>query len=72
MRGELKNNTRVSVKDKFTALENLKYIRDINSAWDTVRKNIKISAKNQFLWIDVLWFLDWLGRAKIGWSKKAG
>jgi hypothetical protein len=32
--------------NKFSALENLEDNKDINSAWDAIRKNIKISAKD--------------------------
>jgi hypothetical protein len=39
---EGKEQFRVEVSNRFPALENL----EINSAWETIRENIKISAKD--------------------------
>jgi hypothetical protein len=35
----------VTIKNKFAALENLDDDGDSNKTWDTIRENIKISAK---------------------------
>jgi hypothetical protein len=43
MRRKLKNSIRL--QSKFAALENLDDNGDINRAWDTIRENIKIFAK---------------------------
>jgi ribosomal protein S25 len=42
---EVKEKYQVTIKTSFTALENLEDNGDISSAWDTVRENINISAK---------------------------
>jgi glycine betaine/choline ABC-type transport system substrate-binding protein len=42
---EVKEQYQVTIKNKFAALENLDDNGDINKAWDTIRENIKISAK---------------------------
>jgi hypothetical protein len=42
---EGKEQHRVEISKRFTALENLDTEVDINSAWDTIRENITISAK---------------------------
>jgi hypothetical protein len=42
---EVKGQCRVTVTDKFAAVENLEGNGDINGAWGTVRENINISAK---------------------------
>jgi hypothetical protein len=42
---EHKEQYQVTIKNKFAALENLDDDGDINRAWDTIRENIKISAK---------------------------
>jgi hypothetical protein len=42
---EGKEQFRVEVSNRFAALEDLDAEVDINSAWDTIRENIKISAK---------------------------
>jgi hypothetical protein len=38
--GEVKEQYRVTIKNRFLALENLEDNRDINRAWDTIRENI--------------------------------
>jgi hypothetical protein len=35
----------LEISNRFAALENLNTELDINKAWETIRKNIKISAK---------------------------
>jgi hypothetical protein len=42
---EVKEQHQVTIKNKFAALENLDDNRDISRAWDTLRENIKILAK---------------------------
>jgi hypothetical protein len=42
---ELKEQYQVTIKNKFADLENLDDNGDINKAWETVRENIRISAK---------------------------
>jgi hypothetical protein len=41
---EGKEQYRVKVSNRFAALEDLVAEVEINSAWETIRKNIKISA----------------------------
>jgi hypothetical protein len=43
--GEVKEQYQVTIKNRFSALENSEDNGDINRAWDTVTENIKISAK---------------------------
>jgi predicted nuclease with TOPRIM domain len=42
---EFKEKYQVTIKNKFTALENLDDNSDINRAWETVRENIRNLAK---------------------------
>jgi hypothetical protein len=42
---EVREQYQVTLKNKFAALEILNDNGDINRAWDTIRENIKISAK---------------------------
>jgi hypothetical protein len=42
---KVKEQYQVTIKNKFAALENLDDNEDINKAWETIRQNIKISAK---------------------------
>jgi hypothetical protein len=42
--GDVKEQYRVAITNKFAALENFEDSEDINSTWDSVRENIKISA----------------------------
>jgi hypothetical protein len=43
---EVKEQYQVTIKNKIAALENLDDNGDINRAWETIRENIKISAKD--------------------------
>jgi hypothetical protein len=43
--GEVKESIRLQSKTDFSALENLEDNGDINRAWDAIRENINISAK---------------------------
>jgi hypothetical protein len=43
--GDAKEQYRVAIRNKFAAVENLEDSRDINRAWDSIRQNIKISAR---------------------------
>jgi hypothetical protein len=43
---EVKGKYRVDVSNRFAALEDLEAEVDDNSAWETIRGNIKISAKD--------------------------
>jgi hypothetical protein len=45
MRGEVKEHNQVTIKNRFSALENLEDSGDINRSWDPIRESIKISAK---------------------------
>jgi hypothetical protein len=42
---EVKEQYQVTLKNRFSALQNLEDNGDINRAWDAVRENIQISAK---------------------------
>jgi hypothetical protein len=42
---EGKEQYSVEISNRFTALENLDTEVDINTAWETIRENIKISVK---------------------------
>jgi hypothetical protein len=42
---EVNEQCQVTIKNKFEALENLDDNGDINKTWETIRENIRISAK---------------------------
>jgi hypothetical protein len=42
---QVKEQYQVTIKNKFAALENLDDNGDINKAWESIRENIRISAK---------------------------
>jgi hypothetical protein len=48
MRNELeaREQYQIEISNRFAALENLSDGEDINRAWDTIKKNIKTSAKD--------------------------
>jgi hypothetical protein len=75
---EGKKQFRVEVSDRFAALEDLDTEVEINSAWETIRENIKISAKEILGYFELkkhkLWFdegcsklLDQRKQAKLQW-----
>jgi hypothetical protein len=50
---EGKEQFRVKVSNRFAALEDLNTEVEINSAWETIRENIKISAKDSLGYYDL-------------------
>jgi hypothetical protein len=46
---EGKERYRVEVSNRFSALENLDPEVDFNESWETIKENIKISAKSQVI-----------------------
>jgi hypothetical protein len=75
---EGKEKYRVEVSNRFPALKDLDTEEEINSAWETVRENIKISAKESLGYYELKkhkpWFdegcselLDKLKQAKLQW-----
>jgi hypothetical protein len=75
---ESKEQFRVEVSNRFAALEDLDAEVEINSAWETIRENIKISAKESLGYFEFkkhkLWFdegcsklLDQRKQAKLQW-----
>jgi hypothetical protein len=45
--GEVKELYQVTITNKFAALKNLEENGDISRPWDTIRENIKISARGR-------------------------
>jgi hypothetical protein len=75
---EGKEQFRVEVSNRFVALEDLDTEVEINSAWETIRENIKISAKESLGYFEFKkhkpWFdegcsklLDQRKQAKVQW-----
>jgi hypothetical protein len=75
---EGKEQFRVEVSNRFAALEDLDVEVEINSAWETIRENIKISAKEGLGYFEMkkhkTWFdegcsklLDQRKQAKLQW-----
>jgi hypothetical protein len=70
--GEVKEQYQVTIKNRFSALENLEDNGDINRAWDAIRENITISAKEAKRhkpWFDeeCLKLVDRRKQAKLQW-----
>jgi hypothetical protein len=49
---EGKEQYRVQISNRFAGLENLDTEVDINRAWETIRENIKVSAKESLGYCD--------------------
>jgi hypothetical protein len=56
---EGKEQYRVEILNKFAALENLDDDVDINRAWETIRENIKISAKESLRYYELKEHKPW-------------
>jgi hypothetical protein len=52
----------VEVSSRFAALEDLNTEVEINSAWETIRENIKISAKESLGYFDLKKHKPWLDK----------
>jgi hypothetical protein len=57
---EVKEQYQVTIKNKFAALENVDDNRDINRAWETIRENIRISAKESIGLCESKSYKPWL------------
>jgi hypothetical protein len=44
-KGDVKEQYQVTIRNKFSALENLEDSGDINGAWKNIKENIKLSAQ---------------------------
>jgi hypothetical protein len=75
---EGKEQFRVEVSNRFAVLEDLDTEMEINSAWETIRENIEISAKESLCYFELKkhkpWFdegcsklLDQRKEAKLQW-----
>jgi hypothetical protein len=56
---EGKEQFRVGVTNRFAALKDLDTEMEINSAWKTIRENIKISAKNNLGYFELKKHKSW-------------
>jgi hypothetical protein len=72
---EVKNKYQIEITNRFAALENLNTDEGVNRAWETIKENIKASAKESLglhelkqhkTWFDQEWlgFLDQRKQAK--------
>jgi hypothetical protein len=62
---ECKEQFRVEVSKRFAALEDLDTEVDINSVWETIRENIKISAKESLGYLELKKHKPWFDMLKI-------
>jgi hypothetical protein len=63
---EGKEQFRVQVSNRFAALEDLDAEVEINSAWETIRENVKISAKESLRYFELKKHKPWFDE---GYSK---
>jgi hypothetical protein len=57
---EVKEQHQVEIPNKFATLEDLDAEMDINSAWETVEENTKISAKESLGYYELKKHKPWL------------
>jgi hypothetical protein len=60
LKQEVKVQYQVTIKNKFAALENLDDNRDINKALETIRENIRISAKESIRLCESKSYKPWI------------
>jgi phosphomevalonate kinase len=60
---ESKEQYRVEISDRFAALEDLDAEMEINSAWETIRENIKNSAKESLSYYEMKKHTPWSDKA---------
>jgi hypothetical protein len=67
-----KEQYRVEISNRFAALENLNTEVDINRAWETIRENIKISAKESLGYYELKKHKPWFdkGCSKLSDNRK--
>jgi hypothetical protein len=58
---EGKEQFRVEVSNRFAALEDLDAEEEINSPWETIRENIKISAEESLCYFELKKHTSWIG-----------
>jgi hypothetical protein len=56
---EFKEQYQVTIKNKFVALENLDDNVEINKAWESIRENIRISAKESIWLCELKTYTPW-------------
>jgi hypothetical protein len=56
---EGKEQFRIEISKRYAALENLNVEVEINSAWETMRENIKISAKESLSYLELMKHTPW-------------
>jgi predicted metallo-beta-lactamase superfamily hydrolase len=49
----------IKISNRFAPLENLNYSKDINRAWENIKKNIKTSAKESLGWYEFKQHKPW-------------
>jgi hypothetical protein len=60
---ELEVRKQIKISNRFAALENLNVSNDINRAWENIKENIKISAKES------LGLYEWKQHKRQFWTK---
>jgi hypothetical protein len=50
----------VEISNRFAALENLDIELDVNKSWETIRENIKMSAKESLGYYELMKIKPWL------------
>jgi hypothetical protein len=65
---EVKEQYQVTIKNKFAALENIEDNGDINKAWETIRENIRISAKGSIRLCESKSYKPWLDEECLNYS----
>jgi hypothetical protein len=57
-----KEKYRIEVSNRFAALEDLDAEMEINSAWETIRENIKISARESLGYYELKKHKPWINK----------
>jgi hypothetical protein len=70
---EVRKQYRIEITNRFAALENVSDDEDINRAWETIKENIKISAKESLCLHEMKQHKPWFDEECLGIrSEEAG
>jgi len=56
----------IKISDRFAALENLNYSKDINRAWESIKENIKTLAKESLDLYELKQHKPWFNKECLG------
>jgi fructose-bisphosphate aldolase class 1 len=63
---EVRKQYRIEITNRFAALENVSDDEDINRAWESIKENVKTSAKQSLGLHEMKWYKPWFDEECLG------